>query len=949
MIVTFGDVYIRLFLVSLIAYPCCAYQPIGRWGHRTATTSSGLFIYGGKSDQFNSYSYTSAPNINDLLFLPLSNSFDSSSPPWQLLSESSVDAGPAVSWHTISTVNDTCLLLFGGLPGPNSATVLPSLADSVYFLDLQNGGEPSWGPTTQSWANEPIRRVRHSASPGDSGLVFIVGGEKADGSANAFPDNYIFDPSIPSFTQLSNSDGPSGIYDHASIMLSDGRLLVLGGYYQPQNTLIPFTNIWSFDTRSSSSTWSLLSASNATLPNPRRAFAATLLVNDRVLIHGGGDADLQQNYADGWVLDTSTDPMAWTSIDMLTKLGARRDHSAVSINSGHQVLFGFGYGDSGPMSPMIYIYDLDKNEFVTTFTPSPTIHSSSQMYPQHTSPAHSIPSATRSGEPTTGAGSNSRPDTHNSDSRNRRPRNTALAAIAGLAIVVAVLIALYRRYRRQHRRNNYFSSLGDDDASERSHPIPAVIMVDQDPISERSERRPVSRLFKLLHFPGSPDNGRSTERAAPVRRDMLADEDAYDDYEWYHLKHTRDAERSSWSLKSFVSNHLRSREPSATDLSANFHWHEKFDPFNAFSEDVVLLGGSPSHPVRDSISNTPTYLPYRDPFMDPTRSTHGSREWVGGIPANMQLATRSENLPWHDFSLRSQITIPSPPREQTPQLLPGNDSSGTSTEQAVTLSRNSVPDVSLIPTSLINANPTPMSRADSWWKRFTRSSFLDRKISSTSRKSPSIDAKECNVLLMPIGEQVDSLALKSVLRRSVEVVDNQVKPRSALNIYEGPHERSLSSLRTANTDGVNKIGGAMDIIRTDRTMSNQSSRSSMRDMNIGTEQSDRTIYNTLMSDGPTLTPTQLGPLDDYLADANRVNTTFGLSPSSGNIKLDLVSPACIAPERPSRGLVIARVQAYERRLSQDNDINRGYGREQENITSTKYRLAPRQSLFIANP
>ena len=194
----------------------------------------------------------------------------------------------------------------------------------------------------QSWANEPIRRIRHSSTPSDSGLIFIVGGEKADGSANTFPDNYIFDPNILSFVQLPDASGPSDIYDHASIMLNDGRLLVLGGYYQPQNTLIPFTNIWSFDTRASPSSWSLLSTSNATLPNPRRAFAATLLVNGKVLIHGGGDAALQQNYADGWILDTSSDPMTWTNIESLTQLGARRDHFAVPVNSGHQVLFGFG-------------------------------------------------------------------------------------------------------------------------------------------------------------------------------------------------------------------------------------------------------------------------------------------------------------------------------------------------------------------------------------------------------------------------------------------------------------------------------------------------------------------------------------------------------------------------------------------------------------------------------
>ena len=215
-------------------------------------------------------------------------------------------------------------------------------ADSTYVLDLLNGEQPEWVSLPPLWANEPIRRVRHTSASSPSGTVFIIGGEKADGSGDAFPKNHIFYPSVPTFTPLSGADGPTGVYDHASVMLNDGRLLILGGFSQFQGSLVPFSIVWSLNTGSGSSSWSLILTSNGSLPSPRRAFAATVLYNNNVLIHGGGDEALQQNYNDGWVLNTSSDPMTWTEVQTMTQLGGRRDHFAVAVQSGYQVLFGFG-------------------------------------------------------------------------------------------------------------------------------------------------------------------------------------------------------------------------------------------------------------------------------------------------------------------------------------------------------------------------------------------------------------------------------------------------------------------------------------------------------------------------------------------------------------------------------------------------------------------------------
>lgn len=288
------------------------------------------------------YSYTSAPASNDVLYLPLSTPFDLSLTPWQLVSSStnsSTSQGPAVAWHTLSAFNTSGLLLFGGDPGPNSGTAVMTGSDSAALLNIFDRATPVWTSETASWANEPMRRIHHSASSTD-GKLWIVGGEKDDGSNTALSDHYVFDPAGPTFTQLPSTSGPPDLFGHASIVLSDGRLLVFGGYSQSMAGLIPFSTVWVLDTTQTTLSWTSLSISSSSLPTPRRAFACVLLDGGKILIQGGADAALQNVYSDGWVLDTTQNPMVWSSVASLSQLGPRYDHFAICIDS--QVIFGFG-------------------------------------------------------------------------------------------------------------------------------------------------------------------------------------------------------------------------------------------------------------------------------------------------------------------------------------------------------------------------------------------------------------------------------------------------------------------------------------------------------------------------------------------------------------------------------------------------------------------------------
>ncbi|KAG9315227.1 cytochrome P450 [Chiua virens] len=266
------------------------FGPSTGWAQAVSLLDSTLYVHGGLSDPYNSYSYTSAPVISDLLVLDLSTSFNASSPPWKLCSSIS---SPALAWHTLSAFSPTELLLFGGQPGPNSMTTLTTNNDSAGLLSTSSTTNPYFFMESNNWANEPMRRMRHSSSF-TAGKVWMIGGEEADGSGIAFNAHYSFSPSGPQFVQLpSSSSAPPDIYGHASLVVPGGRLLVL---------------VWSLNTTQNPLIWEPLSISNASSPAPRRDFAAVVLSNGHILIHGGGDAQLQVTYSDGWITGYQPEP-----------------------------------------------------------------------------------------------------------------------------------------------------------------------------------------------------------------------------------------------------------------------------------------------------------------------------------------------------------------------------------------------------------------------------------------------------------------------------------------------------------------------------------------------------------------------------------------------------------------------------------------------------------------
>ncbi|KAM5539305.1 hypothetical protein V8D89_007178 [Ganoderma adspersum] len=793
------------------------YSAVPRWGQASALVEDVLFIQGGRTDQYNAFAYTSAPVNNDILYLPLNSSFDLSSPQWQYVAGSSTQ-GPAVAWHTVTPFDTSNFLLFGGDAGPNGPIADPEEADSAALLDASNRTGPVWHLQSKSWAGEPLRRIHHTACE-SGGKVFLVGGEKTDGSGSAFSDHYVFDPSGPSFTQLPTTNGPPDLFGHASVVLPDRRLLVFGGYSPSENALLPFSTVWTLDTTQSSYAWTASEVANATLPSPRRGFAAAILDNGKVLIQGGADADMQNVFSDGWVLDTTQSPMSWTAVEALSQIGPRRDHFAVAV--GSEVIIGFGYAQSAPANASLLLFDASKGTFATTYTPPLVVTSPS--------PASStLPVASGSSSTTRSGTHGSSPTSSGTPGNNDNPQgNTKKSHIAAVA--------------------------ADDDDGSHGPIIPVA--------GHAGSREKVPAMQNVKQKLVGLVPGRAARQQAS-RRDMLADEDTrVFESSWYDVR--REGSIGSWSsggrrarpsLGGVVHDSLTSlrnvggavlayaslsrRNRDATDDSNATYWEK--EPSYGFSDkgysDKIAFIPSLQHAASrrkggKEESDTSQWT-YEDPFADydagdfkmtgdeyddDAVEIHGAPV-ISDPPPKPYMYSRVEP----STADASRLT----PLSEKPSFNTSTDTPSTgsvsSRNDAFTPptsadnSRSSHEFSSLPrPSSIIDANPSISStlrRSDSWWSRFTKTPLLDRTFladTSRSRSQQPLDFRDPNrpPRLVPIKETSNSLSPEDLPSKRGSRDDAVYA-----SVHHGRSATSLQTSRTADSAEIDKMGRTMDIV-----------------------------------------------------------------------------------------------------------------------------------------
>ncbi|KZV61000.1 hypothetical protein PENSPDRAFT_693790 [Peniophora sp. CONT] len=1117
------DLTAQQLLVALPCLPCLVWLNLSikaltlyflRWAQAAAVSSNSLYIYGGHTDQYNQFTYDNAPWNNDLLYLNLGASWDPNSAPWSVIggsnNASSPAYGPGLAWGTLSAFADSQFLLFGGQAGPLSDIVLQDNNDSAVLINVWNRYQPSLTNETSSWAGEPQRRMRHSAAT-VGGKVYIVGGERADGSTNGFGDHYVFDPAGPSFSLLPTDGAPPDIYGHATLLLPDGRIIVLGGWHQSQGSFVSFSQVWLFDP--SSNSWSMANVDSSNLPDGRLGFCATALPDGRIIIQGGGNSGsgFGETFSDGWILDTNQSPMKWEEVQPLSLLGARRDHFCVTI--GSDVLIGFGYSSNGPADANMHVYDPNGSSFVSTYTPQTTPSTQTTVPPTvpttgsgsgggsgvgNTSGAAgatgsgSGPGASRTSggvSPTStggsggggngngngnggggngggngdgnggggdgngngnggggnGSGSGDGGDGVAGDAARKRTTAIVIGVVLGvLALVAGAAAAYWYHRRRRMAAETAFTPLDGEDGD---HAIPVV------GANEYSEKG--GRILSAVPLFGFTPHRQQRVTRGP-RRDMLADEDrsfnsgsgGWSFTNWRrggsgsaHSRLSRDAsDASSWSWSNTATSRTSSVRSALAALGLGAaaragsnrrsqRSHSEKHNHDPYSDEAALMAeGLAEEDIQRPRGGAPGpsgYM-YSDPFADSDAAERGELDVLhdAGLDSDAEdfndvrvmrnaphPALRTALPPTADFVPMSPLI------EQASRHSFSSSSQAHSSQQHTTSSgsqglalnpydsissgshSNSAGPHSPRPSSILDHSSSPagamssVRRSDTWWRRLAESSLLPKRRQSDASARTSAsgfvdDFRDPNPLprtaLHPIKEGSQQPSPDSP--RSSRHRGSSGEERVKGILGKIGHGKSVSSIQTANSETIERVG-AMNIVQRDGTYDSNwttsptetdefgfghaagaSSSSQRRPLVVRSHPSEvsqisqtATESSEAMFDGtrdgtPTRTDTPLG------------TTVAGHTPevstiSSGGLHINIPQAVLTAPSGPrspglphSPTLVPRRLHEYERRLSQAAPVvssaarpnlpHRGSSSPRARV---QYGLAPRASLYVANP
>ncbi|KAJ9104935.1 hypothetical protein QFC19_003730 [Naganishia cerealis] len=486
-----------------------------RWGHRSAylSDSQTLLVHGGKIDPDGAYTYSSAPNTGETVMLDCSSAWETAAASSQWYEGTGHQQGPEVTWHTMDVVQGQ-VVLFGGDGGANMP--IQTRNDSTWLLSAGSIGMATTSVSykQQSTGSQPIRK-NHAASSSsvDGKTVYLTGGEKADGSGLGYAEAWAVTLNhIDTIGTSSNNNEtdtitfaplpslPTDLIHHQSISLSNGTILLLGGYIPSTSSFLPFDTVYALDP-GRGSTWRRAGlTADGKEPTARRGHTATRVVttdgSERIVLIGGvgsvnpaAAADQEDVLDDVWMLDPAQGK--WQQVEEGVASGRKRAVQAPEGSADKAVgaCDLSGYTSSGPADAGVYVWDSKASAWSNAFSPvvvaSGTSQTSTGGGSSITSSGTSMNSEASSGRKdtdrstaTTENGSKSTGATtddpsmtsttngpHTASHGSAARHVTAIAVgctLAGLTILLAAVIflCLMRKRRRRAKRATLLTPFG---------------------------------------------------------------------------------------------------------------------------------------------------------------------------------------------------------------------------------------------------------------------------------------------------------------------------------------------------------------------------------------------------------------------------------------------------------------------------------------------------------
>ncbi len=300
------------------------------------------------------------------------------------------------------------------------------------------------------------------------------------------------------------------------------------------------------------------------------------------------------------------------------------------------------------------------------------------------------------------------------------------------------------------------------------------------------------------------------------------------------------------------------------------------------------------------------------------------------------------------------------------------------------------------PSSILDLNPPPsqppIRRTNSWWARFAKAPLLERRgTESSSRNGGFIDIRDPNPppRLLTIKESAHSRrpsdgSAEATPRRKPSIGANRARagtPTRKPSLYhETIHGRSASSLQTANTDLLERLGGTMDIVQRDGTLDSQQAPLTAPDdefgvgggLSSGSGPPLRALlvrgepsYHSTRTASSSVSASVESPMiqSPLRSAATSPADEYTYPPLSSSLPSEGVAAGMVAEHAgsPPRSPGVAeRVRVFERRISRESappPPPTSTRQREERLTpppaaarpAVRYGLVPRPSLFVANP
>ncbi|CAG8464570.1 7917_t:CDS:2 [Rhizophagus irregularis] len=395
-----------------------------RWGHASA------LINNGTADSPNN----DTSNVNELLYLDVSKSFNPAEPPWEIRNSLLVTGGqpPFLSFHSCSVGGNQneLLILFGGASREQDPEDNP-----LFEYNTTTG---TWLNLAVTTANTPPRRSDHTIVTTSNSISYLWGGtpsEAEDTNIKALNQLYKLTTGDTISWELTTAQNSVGRWGHSATLLSDGKMYIIGGL-SDGNILASMTEIPVYDTFRE--IWLSQTATGDTIPAQRRGHRAVGTEDNRIIIYGGTTAGRETYFDDIAVLKVVGDGLTWETHTVAgNQPPGRYDHSMTLVGSKAIVTYGLG-NDFLDAGTKLFVFDIDSYTWEQTYNPSPSVMQNPSTVSNEATPTDMASMKT-------------------SSSNNNLGLIIGVSVAGGVAIIILLGLLFY--YIRKRKRQPQFTSM----------------------------------------------------------------------------------------------------------------------------------------------------------------------------------------------------------------------------------------------------------------------------------------------------------------------------------------------------------------------------------------------------------------------------------------------------------------------------------------------------------